>query len=34
MTARMAKISFIQVGLVVLMVIAATGMARGFGVPR
>ena len=31
---RMARISFIQAGLVVLMVIAATGMARGFGVPR
>ena len=31
---RMARISFIQAGLVVLMVMAATGMARGFGVPR
>ena len=32
--ARMSRISFILAGLVVLMVIAATGMARGFGVPR
>ena len=31
---RMARISFVQAGLVVLMVLAATGMARGFGVPR
>ncbi len=31
---RMARISFVQAGLVVPMVIAATGMARGFGVPR
>jgi putative membrane protein len=28
------RISFIQAGLVVLMVLAATAMARGFGVPR
>ena len=31
---RMATISFVQAGLVVLMVLAATGMARGYGVPR
>lgn len=31
---RLAKISFIEAGLVVLMVLAATGMARGYGVPR
>jgi len=31
---RMARISFIQAGIVVLMVLAATGMARGYGVPR
>ncbi|HXL06990.1 MAG TPA: DUF2214 family protein [Gemmatimonadales bacterium] len=30
---RFARISFIQTGLVVLMVLAATGMARGYGVP-
>ena len=30
---RFAQISFIQAGLVVLMVLAATGMARGYGVP-
>ena len=30
---RFARISFIQAGLVVLMVLAATGMARGYGVP-
>lgn len=30
----MAKISYIEAGLVVLMVLAATGMARGYGVPR
>jgi putative membrane protein len=32
--AGFARISFLQAGLVVLMVLAATGMARGFGVPR
>ncbi len=32
--ARLAQISFIQAGIVVLMVLAATGMARGYGVPR
>ena len=31
---RMGTISFIQAWVVVLMVLAATGMARGFGVPR
>lgn len=31
---RMAMISFVQAGLVVLMVLAATAMARGYGVPR
>jgi putative membrane protein len=31
--ARFARISFVQAGLVVLMVLAATGMARGYGVP-
>ena len=30
---RFAQISFLQAGLVVLMVLAATGMARGYGVP-
>ncbi len=30
---RFARISFIQAGLVVLMVLAATGMARGYCVP-
>ena len=30
---RFAQISFIQAGLVVLMVLAATGIARGYGVP-
>jgi len=30
---RFAQISFIQAALVVLMVLAATGMARGYGVP-
>ena len=30
---RFAQISFVQAALVVLMVLAATGMARGFGVP-
>jgi putative membrane protein len=30
---KLAPISFIQAGLVVLMVLAATGMARGYGVP-
>jgi putative membrane protein len=30
---RYAQISIIQAGLVVLMVLAATGMARGYGVP-
>ncbi|PYO40733.1 MAG: DUF2214 domain-containing protein [Gemmatimonadetes bacterium] len=30
----MAVVSFVQAGLVVLMVLAATGMARGYGVPR
>ena len=29
---RFAQISFVQAGLVVLMVLAATAMARGFGV--
>ncbi len=29
---RLARISFIQAGLVVLMVLAATAMARGYGV--
>jgi len=28
---RFARISFVQAGLVVLMVLAATGMARGYG---
>lgn len=32
--AGFARISFLQAGLVVLMVLAATGMARGFGVPH
>lgn len=31
---RMGTISFVQAGLVVLMVLAATAMARGYGVPR
>ncbi|HKW40448.1 MAG TPA: DUF2214 family protein [Gemmatimonadales bacterium] len=31
---RFARISFIQAGVVVLMVLAATAMARGYGVPR
>ncbi len=31
---RFARISFIQAGLVVLMVLAATAMARGYGVPK
>lgn len=31
---RFARISFLQAVLVVLMVLAATGMARGFGMPR
>jgi putative membrane protein len=30
---RMANISFVQAGLVVLMVLAATAMARGLGAP-
>ena len=30
---RLAQISFVQAGTVVLMVLAATGMARGYGVP-
>jgi uncharacterized membrane protein len=30
---RFARISFIQATLVVLMVLAATAMARGYGVP-
>ncbi len=30
---RFARISFVQAVLVVLMVLAATAMARGFGVP-
>jgi len=30
---RFAQISFVQAALVVLMVLAASGMARGFGVP-
>ncbi|HEX9488310.1 MAG TPA: DUF2214 family protein [Gemmatimonadales bacterium] len=30
---RFARISFVQAALVVLMVLAATAMARGFGVP-
>jgi len=30
---RFARISFIQAALVVLMVLAATAMARGYGVP-
>lgn len=29
---RFARISFVQAGLVVLMVLAATAMARGYGV--
>jgi putative membrane protein len=32
--ASFARISFVQAVLVTLMVLAATGMARGFGVPR
>lgn len=32
--ARFATISFLQAILVVSMVLAATAMARGFGVPR
>jgi putative membrane protein len=31
---RFARFSFTQAGLVVLMVLAATAMARGYGVPR
>ncbi len=31
---RFARISFAQAGLVILMVLAATAMARGYGVPR
>jgi putative membrane protein len=31
--ARFARISFLQAALVVLMVLAATGMARGYGSP-
>ena len=30
---RLAQISFLQAALVVVMVLAATGMARGYGVP-
>ena len=30
---RFARISFVQAVLVVLMVLAATAMARGYGVP-
>jgi putative membrane protein len=30
---RFARVSFVQAGLVVLMVLAATAMARGYGVP-
>ena len=30
---RFARISFVQASLVVLMVLAATAMARGYGVP-
>ena len=30
---RFAQLSFVQAGLVVLMVLAATAMARGYGVP-
>ena len=30
MAPRMARISFLQAGLIVLMVLAATAMARGF----
>jgi putative membrane protein len=29
---RLARISFVQAGLIVLMVLAATAMARGYGV--
>ncbi len=32
--ARFARISVAQAGLVILMVLAATAMARGYGVPR
>ena len=32
--ARLARISFVQAALVVLMVLAATAMARGYGTPR
>jgi putative membrane protein len=32
--ARFARISFLQTALVVFMVLAATGMARGYGSPR
>jgi putative membrane protein len=32
--ARFARISFLQAALVVFMVLAATGMARGYGSPR
>ena len=32
--ARLAGISVLQAGLVVLMVLAATAMARGYGMPR
>ncbi len=31
---RLARVSFIQAGIIVLMVLAATAMARGYGVPR
>jgi putative membrane protein len=30
---RMARVSFLQAGLIVLMVLAATAMARGYGIP-
>src|SRR5205814_5826141 len=33
MTIRFARISFVQALLVVLMILAATAMARGYGVP-
>jgi putative membrane protein len=32
--ARFARVSFLQAALVLLMVLAATGTARGFGMPR
>jgi len=34
LAARFARISFLQAILVVAMVLAATALARGYGVPR